>query len=210
MKYITIYGEKRNIVKKCIRSNNKIPCILYGKNINIPFFSSLEEIKKIVFNKKICGVIIKLKINDNQYNNIKAIHKEIQFDPVKDNILHVDFYKIEESTPIILHIPIIFIGRPIGVSKGGECFIPIKKLKIKVFPINIPEYIKIDINHLDIGNKIIIKDLKKENYTILHSYNTLLVKIKKSRKSNISQNEDNNVKEKDDKKIDKKIINKKN
>ncbi|WP_185869164.1 50S ribosomal protein L25 [Blattabacterium cuenoti] len=190
MKYVNIYGQKRNVGKKAVRSirlSGKIPCILYGKDINIPFFTSLENLKKIVYTTEFHGVIIQIE----GYENINAVRKEIQFDPVNDKILHVDFFQINESKPIILEIPIKFFGRPIGVSKGGEYYSPIRKLKIKAFPSNIPEYIKLNIDSLDIGDKIIVDDLYNSQYVILHSSNTLIARVKNSR-INIKESQEEN------------------
>ncbi|WP_185855623.1 50S ribosomal protein L25 [Blattabacterium cuenoti] len=195
MKYINIYGEKRNIGKKQVyftRIFGKIPCILYGNNINIPFSASLDDLKKIVYTSEVRGAIITLKGCNKK---IKAIRKEIQFDPVKDKILHVDFYKIDESKPIILYTPLKSFGRPIGVSKGGIYYSPIRKLKIKAFPSNIPDYIKLNVNSLDIGDRITVKNLHNEKYSILHSDNTLVARVKFSRTiEKISQDEENKEK----------------
>ncbi|AFJ90591.1 50S ribosomal protein L25 [Blattabacterium sp. (Blaberus giganteus)] len=183
MKYVNIYGNKRKIGKKAVRSirfSGKIPCILYGKNVNIPFSTSLENLRKIVYTAEVYGVILKIE----GYNqNINAIRKEIQFDPVNEKILHVDFYKIDKSKPIILEIPVKSFGRPIGVAKGGEYYSSIRKLKVKAYLHNIPEQIKFNINDLDIGNRITVKDLHNDQYTILHPSHTLIASVKNSRTS---------------------------
>ncbi len=201
MKYITIYGKKRNIGKKyisSIRSNNYIPCIVYCKNINIPFFTLKNNLQKILYRKEVFGFIINI---EGKNNNIKAIKKEIQLNPVNNNILHVDFYKINELIPIILEIPIKFFGRPIGVTKGGEYYSPIKKLKIKALVRNIPNYIELNISHLDIGDRIYSVNLKNEKYKILNPDDTLIASVKTSRSNKItSQEEVNKNIEKEEKK----------
>ncbi|WP_185865126.1 50S ribosomal protein L25 [Blattabacterium cuenoti] len=190
MKYINIYGEERNTKNRnyinFIRKSKKIPCILYGKNINIPFSTSLEVLKDIILNTDIFGIILTLKGIDKP---IKAIKKEVQYDPVKDNILHVDFYKIDKLTPIILNIPIKFSGIPIGVSKGGEYYSPIKNLKIKALPYNIPEFININIDSLDIGDKMNVKEIKNDKFIILNPDNTLIIRIKDTRTSRVNKEE---------------------
>ncbi|WP_185851694.1 50S ribosomal protein L25 [Blattabacterium cuenoti] len=183
MQYVNIYGRKRNVGKKAIRSirlSGGIPCILYGKNINIPFWTFLEEnLKKLVSESKIYWV--SLQIEGDGKKNINAVKKEIQLDPISEKILHIDFCKIEESKPITLEIPIKTFGRPIGVSKGGEYSSFIRKLKVKALPSYFPENIELDINKLDIGDKITVKDLTTKKYTILHPLNTLLARVKPSR-----------------------------
>ncbi|WP_185861393.1 50S ribosomal protein L25 [Blattabacterium cuenoti] len=198
MKYVNIYGHKRNIGKKEVRSirlSGKIPCILYGKNINIPFSTSLDNLRKIVYTQEIYGVIIQIE----GYNEkINAIQKEIQFDPVNEKILHADFYRIDKSKPIILGIPVKFLGRPIGVAKGGKYYSNIRKLKVKAIPHHMPESIQININALDIGDRITVKDLYNDQYTILHPYHTLVANVKNSR-ATINQEEKENKEEKKDK-----------
>ncbi|WP_185849924.1 50S ribosomal protein L25 [Blattabacterium cuenoti] len=212
MQYVNIYGKKRNIGKKfieTIRLSGEVPCILYGKNINIPFSTSLETFKKLVYTTpEVYWFSIQI---EGEYKNIKAVKKEIQFDPISEKILHADFCKIEDSKPMTLEIPIKTFGRPIGVSKGGEYYSPIRKLKVKAIPSSFPEYIKLDVQNLDIGDRITVKELLKKEYNILHPLNTLVARVKPSRivstttdhvvKS--SQDEKKDLKAKEDKKIKK-------
>ncbi|WP_317168599.1 50S ribosomal protein L25 [Blattabacterium cuenoti] len=181
--YVNIYGKKRRIGKKAIhtiRLSGGIPCVLYGKNVNIPFWTSLEKnLKKLVYTSEVCWVSIQIEGYDK---NINAVQKEIQFDPISEKILHVDFCQIEESKPITLEIPVKTFGRPIGVSKGGEYHSPIRTLKVKAIPSYFPKYINLDISKLDIGDKIKVKDLSlTKEYTILHPLNTLLARVNSSR-----------------------------
>ncbi|WP_185858644.1 50S ribosomal protein L25 [Blattabacterium cuenoti] len=199
MKYVNIFGEKRNIGKKAvlsIRNSGNIPCILYGKKINIPFSTSLENLKKIVYATKVHGVIIQIK---GYKKNINAIQKEIQFDSIKEKILHADFCEIEELEPITLEIPMRYLGRPIGLAKGGEYYSSIRKLKVKALPIHIPEYIKLNISSLDIGDRITIKDLYNDQYTILHPSHTLIARVKRSRITKNTQEENIEDQEKKEK-----------
>ncbi|WP_341654516.1 50S ribosomal protein L25 [Blattabacterium cuenoti] len=192
MKYVNIYGNKRTIGKKAvrfIRKSGNIPCILYGKNINIPFSISLESLKIIVYTTEIYGVTLKIEGYDQSIN---AIRKEIQFDPVNNKILHVDFYKIDQSNPIILEIPVKTVGRPIGVEKGGEYYSFIRKLKVRASPYNMPESIELNINFLDIGDRIIVEDLYNDKYTILHPSHTLIAQVKSSRTIIKSSQEEEN------------------
>ncbi|WP_185868605.1 50S ribosomal protein L25 [Blattabacterium cuenoti] len=196
MKQVNIYGKRRDIGKKTVRflrRSDQIPCILYGKNINIPFSISLEEIKKIIHKQEVYRVVITI---ENYEKNIHTIRKEVQFDPVNDHPLHVDFYKFDELKPVVLEIPLKYTGRPIGVSKGGLFYSPIKKLKIKSLPKNIPDYIELSTDKLDIGDKITVKHLHNEKYDILHPSNTMIVKITTSRIiAKSSKESENQVKE---------------
>ncbi|WP_185883039.1 50S ribosomal protein L25 [Blattabacterium cuenoti] len=181
MKYINIYGNKRNTGKKelrIIRSSGRIPCILYGKNMNIPFSISLDTLKKVIYRSELCGFIIQLeKFNEN----IKAIRKEVQMHPINDQILHIDFYKIDPLKSIIIEIPIKFVGRPIGVSKGGTFYSPLKKIKVKAKIQDLPDAIHIDIGNLNIGGKITVENIHNKTYQILLPMKTLIASVKISR-----------------------------
>ncbi|WP_185872860.1 50S ribosomal protein L25 [Blattabacterium cuenoti] len=184
MKYINVYGKKRHIGKKAsqlIRKYGDIPCILYGKDIDIPipFSISLNSMNKFIYQSNIYYILLEI---EGEKEKITAVKKEIQFDPVSDNIIHVDFFKINENKPIILDIPIKSVGRSIGIAKGGVYYSLIRKLKIKTLPKFCPEYIEFDISNLDIGDKIVVKDIyKNKKYIILHSMNTLIAKVKPTR-----------------------------
>ncbi|WP_185882520.1 50S ribosomal protein L25 [Blattabacterium cuenoti] len=184
MKYINVYGKKRHTGKKAsqlIRKYGEIPCILYGKYIDrpIPFSISLDSMNKFIYQSNIYYIILQI---EGEKEKITAVKKEIQFDPVSDKIIHVDFFKINENKPIILDIPIQSVGRSIGVAKGGVYYSLIRTLKVKTLPKFCPEYIEFDISYLDIGDKIIVKDIyKNKKYIILHSMNTLIAKVKPTR-----------------------------
>jgi len=185
MKYI--YGKKRNIGKKAVRSirfSGEVPCVLYGKNINIPFSTALESFKNLI-HTTLNWVNIQI---EGERTNINAIQKEIQLDPISERILHADFCKIEDNKPITLEIPVKTFGMPIGVSRGGEYYSPIRKLKVKALPSYFPEYIKLDISRLNIGEKITVKDISKKEYTILHPINTLIARVKHSRTTTTTTN----------------------
>ncbi|AWU44989.1 50S ribosomal protein L25 [Blattabacterium punctulatus] len=205
MQYINIYGKKRNIGKKAIesiRSSGEVPCILYGKNINIPFSTSLESFKNLIYTSKIHWVNIQI-----EGENINTVQKEIQFDPISEKILHADFCKIDQKKSIILEIPIKTFGRPIGVSKGGEYYSTIRKLKIKAIPSFFPEYIKLDISNLDIGEKITVKDIYPKGYTILHPTNTLIARVKHSRISSTEEKKTDPISNKKESQEENKIKN---
>ncbi|WP_185851107.1 50S ribosomal protein L25 [Blattabacterium cuenoti] len=191
MKYVNINGKKRNIGKKYLKSirlSGKVPCILYGKNMNIPFSVSLESFKEFIYTNEVYWVILQI---EGEKESIKSIKKEIQFDPINEKIIHADFFEVKENKSITLDIPIKTYGRPIGVSKGGIYSSPIRKLKINALPSFFPEYIKLNIQFLDIGDKITVKDLLGEvkDYKILHPTNTLLAKVKNSRLSSTTSTE---------------------
>ncbi|WOX79123.1 50S ribosomal protein L25 [Candidatus Shikimatogenerans bostrichidophilus] len=165
----------KNKIKK-YKNNNYIPGVIYNKNLNFPFYISLSEINKLINKKK---YIIYLTINNNKKKHICLI-KDIQYNVFRNKILHIDLYKINVNKPFIAFINIKIIGNSIGVSKGGICNNPLKKIKIKTLLKYYPKYFKIDITNLDIGDKIYIKDILENNKNIkfLHPINQIIVSIK--------------------------------
>lgn len=181
MNFIIIKGNERlkkeNHKLSFLRKNHQVPCIIYNALTNIQFYTHKNNFKKILYKNEFFPILIELN-----NKKIKTILYDIQFHPVSDEILHADFYKFSNKH-IILNIPIKIIGRSIGVSKGGEYNFPLKKLKIKSLPINIPSTIDININNLEIGDCISVENIKSNKYEILHPKNTIIVAIRTSRVS---------------------------
>lgn len=114
-------------------------------------------------------------------NTIPAILQDIQFHPVSDNILHVDFYQLFEDKEVTMNIPVRLIGKSKGVMVGGALRHNIRKLKVRALPANLPDFIEADITELEIGNKLYVTELKSDKYTILHPDNTVVAQVRMSR-----------------------------
>lgn len=187
-KKILIINYKKKIKK------NYIPCIIYNKNYNSKCYINLSEINKIIKNKK---YIIFLK---KKKNKKLVLIKDIQYNILRNKILHIDFFKINNNnTLFVTYVNIKIIGNSINFFKGAICNIILKKIKIKTNIKNYPEYFIIDITKLNIGNKIFIKDLKKKynNIKFLHSLNQIIISIKRKKiikDDNIKINKDKNIK----------------
>ncbi|WOX79254.1 50S ribosomal protein L25 [Candidatus Shikimatogenerans bostrichidophilus] len=158
------------------KNNNYIPGVIYNKYLNFQFYISLSEIYKIINKKK---YIINLIINENKKHI--CLIKDLQYNVFRNKILHIDLYKINLNKPFLSYINIKIIGNSIGVSKGGICNTPLKKIKIKTIFKYYPKYFKINITNLDIGDKIYIKDLfeKNKNIIFFHPNNQIIVSIKR-------------------------------
>ena len=113
-----------------------------------------------------------------------AILQDIQFHPVSDKILHVDFYQLSDDKEVNMEIPLVFEGSAPGVMlEGGTLMVNKRKLKVRALPINLPDSITVDISELKLGNKISSADLDSEDFTILHPENTVVCKVRTSRAS---------------------------
>ena len=184
MKSVTIKGSKRESVgklaTKALRNADKVPCVLYGGENPIHFSANELDFSKLVYTPNAHTVVINLEGGEK----INAILQDIQFHPVSDKILHVDFYQIFDDKPVTMEIPVIFEGSAPGVLiSGGVLSINKRKLKVRAVPSNLPDFIKADISELELGNKLIIEELKTSDYIILHPDNMVVCKVRTSRAS---------------------------
>jgi large subunit ribosomal protein L25 len=190
MKSITINGSKRESVgkkaTKALRNAGQVPCVLYGGDQPVHFSAAELAFSKLVYTPNAHTVVIAL--GDTSYN---AVLQDIQFHPVTENILHIDFYQLFDDKEIAMDIPVVLTGNSIGVRAGGVLRRNRRKLRIKALPTNLPDDIKVDISKLKIGNKVYVSQLPSEDYKFLHSDNTVVCQIKQSRVSvDIEDDED--------------------
>ena len=181
MKSITIKGSQREsvgkVATKALRNAGKVPCVLYGGD-NVLHFSAEElPLSKLVYTPFVYTAKIELE-NGEKFN---AIVKDIQFHPVSDKILHIDFYQLFSDKEIMMEIPVTLIGSAPGVVNGGNLRFPYRKLRIKALPDNLPDFINADISKLDIGDKLYVTELENDKFTILHPDNTVVAQVRISR-----------------------------
>ena len=190
MKSITINGSKRESVgkkaTKALRNAGQVPCVLYGGDQPVHFSAEELAFSKLVYTPNAHTVVIAL--GDTSYN---AVLQDIQFHPVTENILHIDFYQLFDDKEIAMDIPVILTGNSVGVRAGGVLRRNRRKLRIKALPTNLPDDIQVDISKLKIGNKVYVSQLPSDDYKFLHSDNTVVCQIKQSRVSvDIEDDED--------------------
>ena len=185
MKSIEIKGTERTIAErsseqaralKAIRKNNGVPCVLYGGEKNIHFTVSADGLRNLVYTPHI--YVVDLDIDGKKVN---AIMKDIQFHPVKDNILHVDFYQIDESKPIVMEVPVQLEGLAEGVKAGGKLALQIRKLKVKALFNVIPERLIVNVSHLGLGKTIKVGELNFENLELLNAKEAVVCAVKLTR-----------------------------
>ena len=183
MKSITINGSKRESVgkkaTKALRNAGEVPCVLYGGDQPVHFSAAELAFSKLVYTPNAHTVVIAL--GDDSYN---AVLQDIQFHPVTDKILHIDFYQLFDDKEISMDIPVILTGNSPGVRAGGVLRRNRRKLRIKALPTNLPDFIEVDISKLRIGNKVYVTSLFNDDYKFLHPDNTVVCQVKQSRVSN--------------------------
>jgi large subunit ribosomal protein L25 len=183
MKSITINGSKRESVgkksTKALRNAEMVPCVLYGENEPIHFAAKELDFSKLVYTPNAHTVVIKTE--DGEF---KAVLQDIQFHPVSDKILHVDFYQLDEGKEISMNIPVVVEGAAPGVlNSGGTLILNKRKLRVRAIPSNLPDFIVADISGLELGNKLYTSQLAEEEFSFLHPDNTVVCQVKTSRAS---------------------------
>jgi len=190
MKSITINGSKRESVgkkaTKALRNAGQVPCVLYGGDQPMHFSAPELAFSKLVYTPNAHTVVIALDNGDT----LDAVLQDIQFHPVTDRILHVDFYQLFEDKEIAMDIPVRLVGNSKGVKNGGVLRRNNRKLRVKALPTNLPDFIEIDITPMKIGSKFYVRDLDQEKYRFLHTDNTVVCQIKTARTAIVDEEEE--------------------
>lgn len=177
MKSITIKGSQREsvgkVATKALRNAGKVPCVLYGGDKPVHFSADEIAFKDLVYTPNAYTAVIELE--DGQ--KFDAVLQDIQFHPVTDNILHVDFYQLFEDKPITMRIPVRLEGNSPGVRNGGRLLFRKRKLSIRALPALLPDFITVDISKLRIGQTIAVESILNDDYTFLHPDSTAIVQV---------------------------------
>ena len=180
MKSITIKGSQRESVgksaTKALRNAGQVPCVIYGGDQVLHFSADEKQFKDLVYTPNVYTA--KIELNSKTY---EVVLQDIQFHPIHDKILHVDFYELHADKEISMNIPVNLTGNPVGVIAGGALRQNLRKLKIKAIPANLPDTIEADISELEIGNKLYVSKLRNNQYQILHNDNTVVAQVRMSR-----------------------------
>jgi large subunit ribosomal protein L25 len=181
MKSITINGSQRESVgkksTKALRNAGQVPCVLYGGDKPLHFSAPELAFSKLVYTANAHTVVIGLD-NGETYN---AVMQDIQFHPVTDRILHIDFYEIHEDKAITMEIPVKTVGVSKGVLNGGNLRMPYRKLRVKAIPSKLPDFIEVDITPLKIGTKLYINEIESDDYKFMHPDNIVVCQVRRSR-----------------------------
>ncbi|MFC4635256.1 50S ribosomal protein L25/general stress protein Ctc [Dokdonia ponticola] len=180
MKSISIKGSKRESVgkkaTKALRNAGQVPCVIYGGDQPMHFSAPELAFKGLVYTPDAHTVDIEL-----EGATYRAILQDIQFHPVTDRILHVDFYQIFDDKEVMMLIPVKFVGSSKGVLNGGVLRKNNRTLRVKALPDNLPDFIEADITNLKIGNKLYVTALENEAYKFMHPDNTVVCQVRTSR-----------------------------
>lgn len=181
MKQISLKGQARQIGNKqtikTIRREGLVPCNLYGNGIeNILFCVSAKDLKAVTNTPN--SYIIELDIEGAKH---LAVLHEIQWHPVTDAALHVDFLAINETKPVTIDVPVVVTGHSEGVKQGGKLLVLARKLRVSALLSNLPDTIEVDSTPLGIGKQIVAGDLKYENINIVSPKATIICSVRPTR-----------------------------
>ena len=185
MKSIEVKGTARTIAEhsseqsralKALRKNNCVPCVLYGAGDNVHFTVTNDEVRNLIYTPHI--YVVDLDIDGKK---VKAILKDVQFHPVKDTILHIDFFQIDELKPIIMEVPVQLEGLAEGVKAGGKLTLQMRKLKVKALYNVIPEKLTVNVAHLGLGKTVKVGELSYEGLTLLNAKEAVVCAVQLTR-----------------------------
>ncbi len=193
MKSIDVKGSLRKETGKKstreLRKTDAVPCVLYGEKKDengLPVATHFEvansELRNLVYTPNIYSVNLTI-----DGVTCKAILKDIQFHPVKDNILHVDFYEITEEKPIVMEVPISLNGLAAGVRAGGKLQAQVRKLKVKAVYTSIPEKLNIDVTNLELGKTIKCGELSFEGLELVTPKEVVVCAVRMTRAARAAQ-----------------------
>ena len=208
MKTFYLEATPREIVgrkaSKELRKQGLIPAVLYGQQpVKLPYNGTLyageqiveianqkgvivtnftvsyDGVRKLIYTPEIFVVEIDIKGG----KTVKAILKDSHYHPVTDNILHIDFLEVFDDKPVVMEVPVILEGHAAGVKAGGKLNQSIRKLKVRGLAANVPEQLKVNVDHLELGKVIKVGDLDFEKIEIVNSKNTVVCMVKMTRAS---------------------------
>ena len=168
--------ETNKIANRALRNQGKVPCVLYGGEKQVYFSASENDLNKLVNTPDVYLLNI-----DIDGENFQAILQDIQFHPLTDRIIHIDFLQVFEDKEVTVNIPINFIGTPIGVRNGGNLLTRKRAIRTRAIAANLPDAININIEELKIGQFLYIGDVRDEKYTFLAGDKSVIVGVKIAR-----------------------------
>jgi large subunit ribosomal protein L25 len=180
MKSFAISGSRRENVGKRdakeLRYEGKVPAVLYGGDNQIHFAVSAADLKGLVYTPDVHFVDI-----DVEGTKAQAVLQDIQFHPLTEQILHVDFLRINESKPFVMEIPVKLTGTSPGVKMGGKLIQKLRKLRVKAFAKDMPQYVEVGIEVLELGKSVRVGDLSFDKFQVINNADDTIVSVVMSR-----------------------------
>lgn len=182
MKTFELKGEIREgfgrKAAKSYRSEGLIPCVVYGGHgvENLNFVVKQGDVRNLIYTPEV--FLVNLDLGETK---VKAILKEVQFHPVKELILHIDFLHVFDNVPVVMDIPVRLKGLAAGVKAGGKLSLDLRKLRVKALAENLPEELVISVEKLMLGKTIQVGDLKFDGLELLNAKNAVVCRVQLTR-----------------------------
>ena len=182
MKHIELKGQVREAgnkaAVKAVRRVGHVPCNIYGLGMeNVLFTIDAQDLKTITHTPN--SYIIDLELNDGK--KFFAVLHEVQYHPVTDEALHVDFLAVSEDKPVTIEVPVIVTGHSEGVKMGGKLLVSSRKLRVSAMMDKLPDVLEVDSTHLMIGKQIVAGDLNYDGVTIVSPRATIICSVRPTR-----------------------------
>lgn len=180
MKSIAISGSLRENVGKRdakeLRYQGQVPAVLYGGATQTHFSVSAADLKPVIYTPVVQFIDLDIAGTKTQ-----AIIKDLQFHPLTDEVLHVDFLQLDEQKPVTIEIPITLTGTSPGVKMGGKLVQKLRKLRVKALPANHQDTIEVSIEGLEVGKSVRVGEIQLPNLTITNAVEDTIVSVTTSR-----------------------------
>ncbi len=171
-------GTGKKLAKE-LRKDKNVLCVLYGAGQeNLHFCVNAKEVNALIVTPKI--FVVDLSIDGKNY---KAVLKDVQFHPVSDEVLHIDFMYVYEDKPIVIAVPVRTSGFSIGVKEGGKLRIEMRKVKVKALYDKVPDIVDLDVTNLGVGQLIRVRDLKMDDVVFVDAQTNVVASIRVTRQS---------------------------
>ena len=182
MKHIELKGQVREAgskaAVKAVRRAGHVPCNIYGLGMeNVLFTIDAQDLKTITHTPN--SYIVDLELNDGK--KFYAVLHEVQYHPVTDEALHVDFLAVCEEKPVIIEVPVKVTGHSEGVKMGGKLLVSSRKLRVSAMMDKLPDVLEVDSTHLMIGKQIVAGDLNFDGVTIVSPKATIICSVRPTR-----------------------------
>ena len=167
------FGKKES---KRLRREGLVPCVIYGGGENVHFYVEESELKPLIYTPN--SYIVNLQIGDKTE---QGVMREVQFHPIKESALHIDFSRVVPGKPLSIDIPVKLTGVSAGVKMGGKMILSKRKLRVSALAEHLPDTLDVDVTNLELGKSIFVGDLKFDNLAILTPATTAVCAVRMTR-----------------------------
>lgn len=180
MQHIEIPAKKRTDFGKkastAVRATSSVPCVVYGEGETVHFSVEKTDLKQLIYTPQ--SYIVVFDIDGKKET---AVMREVQYHPVTDEPLHIDFYRVKKGKPITIDLPVKLYGNSEGVKQGGKLALAKRKLRVSALEENLPDSVDIDVSALELGKSIFVGDLNIANLSILTPSTTAICAVRMTR-----------------------------